>query len=280
MLELSPTSALVLKWTKGLCYNGELSKKYLELLDLSKGDDVFNECNKVCDFYPEIIVNRKYSVWELIKFALKENNSINQIIVLAAGLAPLSLDIHSCFPDIDIFDVDIDLMKDKEKLYNEVFDNEKIHFIECDITDTEKLKDLLIKNSWNPEADAIIIFEGISYYLPKENTSTIFDKLIPNGSNSFVIADILPPPEMIEESRRQYPQKFFEIVCKKCNIPEETRYSHKELNQMLGFEIVKLFNMRTAEMSRTGKNKYFLTDESSWRDVVLMKRNSERDLNP
>ena len=272
MIELSPTSALVLKMTKGLCYTDELSRKYLNLLDLSAGDEVYNECKKVWEHYPEIIVNRKYSVWALIKFALKENKNIHQVIILAAGLAPLSLDIHSCYPDIDIFDVDIDLMKEKKRLYNRVFENKKICFVECDITDTEKLRTLLVKKGWNPDSDSLIVFEGISYYLKKYKTKEIFDCLLPSCGNSLIIADILPPSEFIEEERRQYPQKFFEIICKKCNISEETRYYHKELNTFLGFEIIQLFNMRIAEFLRTGENKYFLTDESSWRDVVLLRR--------
>ena len=275
MIELSPTSALVLKMTKGLCYTDELSRKYLKLLDLSSGDEVYNECNKVWEHYPEIIVNRKFSVWELIKFALKENTKIDQIVVLAAGLAPLSLEIHSAFPNINVFDVDIDLMKTKKELYDKVFDNQNIRFIECDITDTKRMISALKTNGWKEKEPTIYIYEGISYYLKKDQTKEIFESLTECNPDSFIIADILPPPEMIEETRRQYPQKFFEIVCNKCNVPKETRYDHNEINNFLGFEIVKIFNMRTAEFSRTGSNKYFLKDESSWRDIVLLqKKNS------
>jgi O-methyltransferase involved in polyketide biosynthesis len=274
MLKLAPTSALVLKWSKGLCYNSELSKKYLEMLDLSAGEETFNECNRVCDFYPEIIINRKYSVWELIKYSLNENKSIKQIIVLAAGLAPLSLDVHTNYPDIDVFDVDIDLMKEKQELYNKICDNKKIRFIECDITDTVNLLNLLVKKGWSPNLNSLIIYEGISYYLKKQQTKEIFQNLTSSADNSLIIADVLPPTERIEESRRQFPQRFFEIVCKKCDIPEETRFDHREIIEFLEFEIVKMFNMRTSELLRTGSNKYFLTDESSWRDVVLLKRKS------
>ena len=267
---LSPTSALVLRWTKGLCYTTFHSKKYLELLDYSASDDLFNKLNKVWKHYGEVVINRKYSIWELIKSGLKENE-ISQVVILAAGLAPLSLELKINYPELKIFDIDYDLMEIKDQLYNEILPDNNVNFIKCDISKTELLFSKLVDFGWDSEKQSIIIYEGISYYLPKETSKEIFNKLTSNCNDSLIVADIMPPSEQISEKTRQYPEKLFRIVCDNCNVNNETRFTHSDIFNF-GYDIIKLLNLHTAELKRKGKNEFFHETKDSFRDIVMLKK--------
>jgi len=266
---LSPTSALVLRWTKGQCYTTPDSIHYLSLLDYSASDDLFEKLNKVWEHYGEVVINRKLSIWELINSGLVENE-ISQVVILAAGLAPLSMELKVNFPELKIFDVDYDLMEIKNQLYQKIIPESDIRFIKCDISKTELMFSKLIDCGWISSEPSIIIYEGISYYLPKETTKEIFNKLTFNCVDSLIIADIMPPSAQISEKTRQYPEKLFRIVCDDCNVKEETRFTHTDILNF-GYDIINLYNLHTAELKRKGRNEFFNEPKDSFRDMVMLK---------
>ncbi len=164
MIHISGTSALVLLWGGKDAYKSKLAQKYLEQLDLSSGYELYNECSKIWEPYHEILRNRKFGVFNFIESILREDSNA-QVIILAAGIAPLSLDIIERFPDAKIFDIDIVNMPMKKKLFEEVSDGSfenKIEFIESDITNKDILTESLIQHGWDKSKKSIVIAEGIS----------------------------------------------------------------------------------------------------------------------
>ena len=112
--------------------------------------------------HTQAVTNRKYFVRKHTVEFLNENGK-GQAIILAAGIAPLSVEIASLFPESIVFDIDKFSMPDKEKHLNNTCPN--IKFIEADITDIEFLKRDMIKNGWNSGKLSFLIMEGITYYL-------------------------------------------------------------------------------------------------------------------
>ena len=60
-LILDPASALKMQWGKNI-YHQDFIKVFFEHLDLSAGDDLYEKCISIRNWYPEIIINRKYCI--------------------------------------------------------------------------------------------------------------------------------------------------------------------------------------------------------------------------
>jgi O-methyltransferase involved in polyketide biosynthesis len=188
---ISATSALVLNWTSKEIWKSKNALEYFEGLDLSEGNSLlkmFDEQERY--MHTQSVTNRKYFVRKhTIEFlnACQNENENGQVIILAAGIAPLSVEIASLFPKTIVFDIDKYSMFEKEKYLNNICPN--IKFIECDITDIELLNAKLIRDGWNPEKPAILIMEGIIYYLLEDDLKNILDFFANN--NSRLIADFV-----------------------------------------------------------------------------------------
>lgn len=153
MFNLPATSALVLLWENRQNYTSDLSNKYLNLLNLDSGTDLFNRYNKLCPYYQEIIVNRKFIIQKLIDTSIKES-SMDQVVILASGLAPLSIEIAIRHPSIKIFETDLEFMKIKKDFYKKIDPNNKqlknISFSEVDLSQPNLLSQHLQKETWDP----------------------------------------------------------------------------------------------------------------------------------
>ena len=57
-LRLEPTAALVMQWSLKL-YKEEPVLRFINQLDLSSGKNLYDKCHSVCDWYDEVILNRK-----------------------------------------------------------------------------------------------------------------------------------------------------------------------------------------------------------------------------
>src|SRR5438477_4442092 len=89
----------------------------------------------------------------------KTKNVSGQVVILAAGIDALSVEVASLYPNSKVFDVDKYSMKEKEEYLNGTCSN--IKFLECDITNIELLNKCLAENGYNCNEPCIIIFEGI-----------------------------------------------------------------------------------------------------------------------
>ncbi len=276
MIHISGTSALVLLWGGKEAYKSKLAQKYLEQLDLSSGHELYNECSKIWEPYHEILRNRKFGVFNFVESILKENSDA-QVIVLAAGIAPLSLDVIERFPDAKVFDIDIENMPMKKKLFEEVSEGiyeNKIKFIESDITNKDVLIEGLTEHGWDKNKKSIIIAEGISYYITENELWNAFSLFQSSDKSNFIILESRVPQENVCEERRDIQERVWEYLTNALTLKFVTRYFDekvKEHAEKINAEVLEKHTMKDIEMLRFGKNEIFTTDDSGWIEVRKLR---------
>ena len=272
MIHISGTSALVLLWGGKEAYKSKLAQKYLENLDLSAGEELYSECNKIWEQYYEILRNRKYGVFNFLKSILNQSEDY-QVIILAAGIAPLSLDIIEKFPNTKVFDTDIENMDVKRKLYEELHGKKitgNIHFLECDITDKEGFKKSLVQNGWDENKKSIVIAEGISYYLSEEELWNTFSLFKSKDQSNYIILESRLPHDKVAEDRKEIQEKVWDYLSKTLSLKYVTRYYDekvKEYTDKLNGEVLMKYTMKDVEMMRHGKNEIFPEHNSGWIEI-------------
>ncbi len=88
-LKLETTAALVMKWALPL-YQKSPAIEFVNRLDLSSGTELYEKCRSVCDWYDEVILNRKSFIKHLIEQRLTGDERKYQLIILAAGKSPMA----------------------------------------------------------------------------------------------------------------------------------------------------------------------------------------------
>lgn len=217
---LSTTSALVLLWTDRSLYKASVVKAYWDMLDLSSGTPLYNKCNAVWPRYNAVINDRKWiiSTWckELLTFG-----QIKQVIIFAAGWAPLGLELANDHQDCDVFEVDIANMEEKSRLVSKIHSAPKnIRFITADITDRVDCQCALEKEGWRADAPSLLVFEGISYYIGR---SALMDLIRLASNQSHAIVEYMTPYEQVEPKRRAIPEKVFGIIGDECKLQSPMR---------------------------------------------------------
>lgn len=269
---ISATSALVLNWTSKEIWKSKNAREYFESLDLSEGNSLLKMFSEQeCYMHTQSVTNRKYFVR---KYALEFLNTCQienkkgQVIILAAGIAPLSVEIASLVPDGLVFDIDKYSMVEKEKYLNNICPN--IKFIECDITNINLLKSKLIQNGWVPENQSILIMEGIVYYLSEADLKNILFFFANN--NSRLMADFVLKPEYTNEKNRVFGVEVFRKIKESVGLGFVNFYDpvyFMDLIKKLGFENAKRFTMDEIQLERTGQKFPFDFEESGW--ITLVK---------
>jgi len=276
LIHISGTSALVLLWGGKDSYKSQLAKKYMENIDLSAGTELYENCSAVWEHYHEIIKNRKFGVFNFLESILSQDE-IYQVIVLAAGIAPLSLDIHEKFPSIKIFDTDIENMDTKKKLYERIAGQEisdKIKFIHTDITNQTDFKKTLIENGWDENGKSIIIAEGISYYLTEDELWNTFAIFKSNDKSNYIILESRLPYEKVSDEMKDIQEKVWVYLKETLNLNHVTRYFDEKVTDYcnkLDAEILQKHTMKEIEMMRYGRNELFHKHNSGWIEIRKIK---------
>jgi O-methyltransferase involved in polyketide biosynthesis len=269
---ISATSALVLNWTSKEIWKSKNAQDYFDGLDLSEGEALYKEFDVVENhMLTQAITNRKYFVRKHAMAFLdnSRNERMNgQLIILAAGISPLSVEIASFFPETTVFDVDKYSMNEKQQYLNNICAN--IQFIECDITDMALLKDGLIQHGWIPAHPTLVVLEGIVYYLSEtdlRNVLTFFASY-----KTHLIGDFVLKPEYVYEKNRVYGVEVFRKIKESVGLDFVNFYAPDQFMAMLkecGFAQAKRFMMDEIQFERTGKKAPFDFSESGW--VSLFK---------
>ena len=269
---ISDTSALVLNWTSKDVWKSDNARKYFESLDLTSADSLYKRFDEQMNLIQtHLLTNRKFFIRKCVVDFLeqcKTKNEPGQVIILAAGIDPLSVEIASLYPYSKVFDVDKYSMQEKEKHLNGISSN--IKFIECDITNTKLLKENLLQNGWDENQSSIVIIEGITYYLTEEELKKIFAFFAQHVSN--FACDFGINPECVIEKNRMIGVEIVSKVTQMVNIEFMNCYTPDcflELIEQSGFENVQRFKMAEIQKERTGEITPFEEGESAW--VTLVK---------
>ena len=169
MLKLHPTASLVTLWSLPL-YAGAGAQvlEFLKMLDLSSGEGLLRRCNDICDWYGEVILNRKHFIKRTAKGLIAGREGPVQIVILASGKSPLALEllVEEGSRISGVFEVDLAGMEEKARLYSRLLPPGAgmLRCLEADVAGSD-LAERLAEGGFNPDAPAIFVMEGISYYL-------------------------------------------------------------------------------------------------------------------
>lgn len=266
-MKISATSTLVLNWTDSKLWQSSETLTYNQQLDLSEGEPLFKLFSEEETFmHMQAVSGRKYfmkkSVCGFLEELSKQGES-GQVIILAAGLAPLSVEIASLFPTCMVFDADKYLMDEKKALVNGKPSN--IEFIDCDITDLNSLKDKLLNHNFKLDKLSIAVMEGIIYYLPADSLKNILHFL--NKNNVTFVGDFCLKPELVNEKTRFYLTDVFRKIKDEVQLDFINFYSAEEITELLkeaGYKKVSVLNMQQIQEVRVGDKNPFSEKNSCW----------------
>ncbi len=269
MLKISSTSALVINWTDQHLYQGKKTKQYIEALDLSEGDVLLNALDKAQHFmHTQAISARKYFMLSKASAFLEDchnKNTCGQVVIMAAGLSPLSASLAEQFPKSRIYDLDLYSMEEKSGLLNNLFSN--ISFIKTDLNNIAHWSAELIKNNFDYALPTLVIFEGIVYYLEKEVLINLLKWC--KAQDASIIGDFCLPPELIHEDYQIYPFRVFEVIRNTLLLPPITFYSRNEFCALLnesGYKEKEVESLPEIHLQRTGNQHPFEISNSGWID--------------
>lgn len=268
---ISATSALVLFWTAPEIWTTGNARSYSEHLDLSEGKPLYDSFGVLENYMlTQSITNRKYFVrkhtLEFLNDCERQNRN-GQIIVLAAGIAPLSAEIATLFPKCTVFDVDKYAMPEKEKYLKKVCQN--IQFIACDITRLDLLDEKLTGAGWDSRVPTLVVIEGIIYYLTETDLESIFNFFANHQTR--MIADFVLKPEYVSEKNRRFGVEVFDKIRDWVGLEFLNFYEpdyFMEMVETCGFRNAKRYTMDEIQMERTGKKDPFNFKESAWVSMV------------
>jgi O-methyltransferase involved in polyketide biosynthesis len=274
-LRLEPTAALVMRWALKL-YDEEAILRFVNQLDLSAGEALLDKCHSVCNWYDKVILNRKSFISYLIEQELCAAKEEYQLVLLAAGKSPLSIEILLRNPSkvYRIFEVDASGMEAKSRLYLKVFPgfSEKLKCVTADIASLDILGILgRPENGYRHDLPTIILLEGISYYLRKQELKNIIASFQSEKEGIFII-EYLVPYRCVDEARRSIPEGVFKIIQEDCGLNSITYYTKKELRGFFrekGGDLISSYSLVDMELMRTGANIYFEKPSDGWIECVV-----------
>ena len=266
-VSISATSALVLNWTDGKIWKSALAAEYMRELDLSEGQSLLERFSDEENLmHTQTVSCRKFfvrrTVCEFLERLQREGKS-GQVVILAAGLAPLSAEIASLFPESAVFDVDLHNMREKQELLGGRASN--IAFCECDITDVAKLDATLAAAGFRKGEPTIAVLEGILYYLTPDTLGKILSYL--SEFKAAAVGEFGLQPESVNKKTRVHLLSAFAKIQGEVNLDFVTFYSDDAITKLLrnaGFGSVSLHNFQPMQKERTGDDFPFTAPDSSW----------------
>jgi len=270
MLKLHPTASLVTLWSLPL-YAGAGAQvlEFLKMLDLSSGEGLLRRCNDICDWYGEVILNRKHFIKRTAKGLIAGREGPVQIVILASGKSPLALEllVEEGSRISGVFEVDLAGMEEKARLYSRLLPPGAgmLRCLEADVAGSD-LAERLAEGGFNPDAPAIFVMEGISYYLSEEDLGGIVSGFRSGGRNRLILEYLVPCPEVRWE-RREIPRRIFSLIREEAGAGRITCYTRGELSALfeeLGGRVVSTSSMAEMERLRLGINGRFLKAEDGW----------------
>jgi O-methyltransferase involved in polyketide biosynthesis len=270
MLKLHPTASLVTLWSLPLYAGaGAQVREFLKMLDLSSGEGLLRRCNDICDWYGEVILNRKHFIKRTAKGLIAGREGPVQIVILASGKSPLALEllVEEGSRISGVFEVDLAGMEEKARLYSRLLPPGAgmLRCLEADIAGSD-LAERLAEGGFNPDAPAIFVMEGISYYLSEEDLGGIVSGFRSGGRNRLILEYLVPCPEVRWE-RREIPRRIFSLIREEAGAGRITCYTRGELSALfeeLGGRVVSTSSMAEMERLRLGINGRFLKAEDGW----------------
>ena len=262
-MKISATSALVLNWCDLSLYNGPKVSAYVKSLDLSAGDELMRKLDDEHHYmHTQAVSCRKLFMWNEANKFLRQHPD-GQVVILAAGIAPLSAGLADRFPNQRIWDIDLYLMKEKSAALSKDFGN--ITFITADLENVETWKSLLLESGYDTTKPGLFILEGIVYYLSTEGLHRILKAI--NEFNATAVGDFVIHPELVNPLTRRFPAEVFamvSLISGQDNIQFYDPPSFTKLITDSGFSGIRFTPLSEVQVERTGSEAPFINADSAW----------------
>ena len=270
ILKLSDTAALVMSWSMPLYKQGH-ARSYVDRLDLSAGDALLMSCNEVCSWYDEVILDRKHFMRCLIENVLRASNEGPwQIVIPAAGVSPLSLELltGNASRIARIFEIDISDMEKKNAVYRSIVPDlySKVKHITGDIT-APNFVQTLKSAGHRSELPTIILLEGISYYISREDLRRLIGIFRSEQQKNTIIIEYLFPCSSISEERREIPKRVFGTIKDHAWLQHINCYTADDIETLLqgiGGTAIVHYSQGDMELARTGTQIRFQRIRDGW----------------
>lgn len=266
-MKISSTSALVLLWSDLALYEGAAARDFVANLDFSSADPIMSRIDEEARImHTHAVSCRKRFMWkEATAFlqACSENGTVGQVVILAAGVSPLSLDLSERFPGSRLWDIDLYQMEEKSKGLTMPLEN--LRFITADITDVDSWDRKLKAEAFDQRRPTLIILEGINYYIRTEQLLDILRWA--HEHNAVLCGDFVLSPSLVKESTRRFPKEVFEIVKEVAGLEFIRFYSRQEFIELLeaaGYRDLRFTPLKTIQKERTGSEIPFQEPDSAW----------------
>jgi len=167
---MQPTAALVMTMAAPLYTEGVVGK-FMEELDLSSGIELKGQCDYICPWYGEVVLDRKFLVHHLASAHIATSPCPCRVVIPAAGMSPLALQLIEEWNSdklAEVIEFDIAGMPEKKEIYQHLVPGES-HRLKCSSADIKSQADLhRILPEPRTLLTTILVLEGITYYLPPE----------------------------------------------------------------------------------------------------------------
>ena len=270
-LNIASVSALILSVAKSLFDHG-WSREYISRIDFSAVEKQAADLYSVMPQLRNMVLLRKRMVRYLIQ-QLMDQHPRHQVCILAAGLDPLGLQLAENYPHHlnNIYEIDKAWVYEKRELYASVsFNDERLHYLDADITNPQSLIETLMHNGYDPCEPTLIVFEGIMHYISEEQFLRIMRAFCSRTRNNAVIMDYTLPYEDICATALDEAEELLEAwenIIGAC--PKQ--YSRRKIMNLLSLleaEIFDVYDMQAAEYVLNGHNKNYHTKGEGMMEMV------------
>jgi hypothetical protein len=267
MIKLSETSALVMLWDNKSSHKSSYTLNYLSKLDLTGGARLYEKCNAIWPDYDQVIKNRKFGVYHLVKKFCDQINK-GQIVIAASGFDALGIQIASEYRNFKIFEIDRENMEVKADLAKNPSNNlNNISFINADLAKPDLVIKELKSQGWDQEIPTLLVLEGISYYLSPENIRNLISFIKPKR----VVFEFLKLDDEIEDKSLEIAKKVFGLIIDLCNLTRIFKYNISRIEELTDMKVTEIYDMKRLEMMRINSNQFFLKNNSGWIEIVVLE---------
>ena len=271
---LSDTSAFVTLLAGREVHNSPASLRYMDMLDLSPGEDLLDRCRMVWPHLDQLVKNRKKCILEETLECISAG--AGQVVILGSGIDTLSLEIVSRVGHVAVYELDTDNLDAKRSLLNEAAPGAADR-VACVTADLGRASEAVAKTAaagWRSDVPSVLVLEGISYYLQEPAMWDVIRRFGTDAENDVILEYMVPPGEIAPE-RAHIPDDVFGIIQEYMSVPlaisRMTPARIRETVAKTGGRILRRHTMHTIEKGRTGTNLHFPTESSGWIEVCRMR---------
>ena len=271
---LSDTSAFVTLLAGRDVHTSPASLRYLDMLDLSHGEDLLRRCYMVWPHLDQLVKNRKRCVLEETLECISAG--ARQVVILGSGIDALSLEIVSRVKDVAVYELDTANLDAKRSLLEEAApeDSGRVACVTVDLGRAAEAVDKTVAAGWRRDIPSVLVLEGISYYL-KEPAMWDIIRRFGTGAENDVLLEYIVPAACIATERAHIPDAVFDIIREYMSAPLEiSKMDPARLRETVagtGGRVLRRHTMHSMEKSRTGTNRHFPTESSGWVEVCRIR---------